>query len=82
MKLYKEKKKHLVILASDLKDGQIAIILNWTDMRFNSRIVQRCGLDLISLGLPIGNSFVSFFTAHSVKGCTVRVLKPGTKLVV
>ena len=59
------------VLAKDLKDGQIAIITE--DCRYNGRIVQRFGNDMVTIGLPNGNHWTN------VEGVTleVRILEDG-----
>ncbi len=59
------------VLARDLRDGQIAIIIE--DCIYNGRIIQRFGDDLITIGLPSGSHWTN------VEGVTleVRILEDG-----
>ena len=59
------------VLARDLNDGQIAVIIE--EGSYTGRIVQRFGTDLISIGLRRGQHWTN------VDGVTleVRILKEG-----
>lgn len=61
-----------------LKDGQIAIIVKWSNPEYNGRIVQRYNNDLITLGRPLGNCWINYFKDNiSGSSSRVRILKNG-----
>ena len=65
------------LLAKDLKDGQLAIIVDkYND--YKGRIVQRYKDSMVAIGLPEGNSW-SNITCNTLK---VRLLQDGELLVV
>jgi hypothetical protein len=66
------------LLAKDLKDGQLAIIVG-DYSNFKGRIIQRYGNDLVSIGLPIGNGWSNRADAVTLE---VRVLQDGEILTV
>ena len=59
------------VLARDLKNGQIAVIIE--DGSYNGRIVQRFGDDMVSIGLPHGNHWTQ--VEHNT--LEVRILEDG-----
>lgn len=63
----------------ELKDGQMAVVVS--DDKYHGRIVQRCGGDLIAVGLPRGDSW----PGNCGRVCEVprvRVLGNGSRLVI
>lgn len=66
-----------VIPMSDLKDGQVAVII---DERhgYTGRIVQRYGDDAITIGMPQGNGWTNIENVSLL----VRVLGEGETLTV
>lgn len=76
MKIIEEKSGD--IPASELKDGQIAVITKWLNNDYVGLVVQRCDNNLVNLGRPYTECWSS---AHSIPDtCRVRVLPAGTKL--
>lgn len=76
MKIIEEKPGD--IPASELKDGQIAVITEWDSLiAYSGRIIQRHGDTLVSLGMPSANRWSVIPHGDSYR---VRVLAPGTKL--
>lgn len=65
-------------VANELKDGQLAIIIDTKFEDYYGRIVQRYGNSMVSIGLKKGNSW-SDITYNTLK---VRVLDEGELLVV
>ncbi len=76
VKLNEEKVKTL--LAKDLKDGQLAVIVG-DYSNFKGRIIQRFGNDLVSIGLPIGDGWSNRADAVTLE---VRVLQDGEILTI
>lgn len=70
------------IPAIELKDGQVAIITECNAEGNLGPIVQRCGNNLITLGGERNNAWYGLFCDPSTINCRVRILPPGTKLVV
>ena len=62
------------VLARDLEDGQIAIIIE--DGSYTDRIVQRFGTDLISIGLRKGQHWSN----ADVVTLEVRILEDGESI--
>jgi hypothetical protein len=65
------------IMAKDLKDGQLAIIVE-SYSNYKGRIVQKHGDNLVAIGLSTGNGWSN---ANSVT-LSVRVLEDGETLTV
>jgi len=63
----------------DLKDGQIAVIIDWDYQGYVGRIVQRYEDILVTLGRSNGSAFTTALTNRNEK-LRVRVLEPGTLL--
>ena len=86
MRLYKKKKKKNHIHVQSMLDGQIGIIVDWHNNTPHhiGKIVQRHDRALILLGAESGESWLGVFAsdAGSMTDCKVKILKPGTKLVV
>lgn len=77
------------IHVSEMKDGDIAVIVSWKHVNNKDTIVQRCGDDLISLGKGLSSKWAGVFAfgeSRLTKGasphCQVRVLPPGTTIEV
>ena len=66
------------LIASELKDGQLAIIIDTGFEHYYGRIVQRYGNSMVSIGLREGKSW-SDITCNTLK---VRVLDEGEIIVV
>jgi hypothetical protein len=62
---------------SELKDGQIAVIVD-SFGNYKGRIVQRYGDDAVALGMPSGNGW----TNVELNTLKVRVLEAGETLVI
>jgi hypothetical protein len=75
IKLSEEKVKTL--LAKDLKDGQLAVIVE-DYSNYKGRIVQKYGDNLVSIGLPTGNGWQEWATVI----LEVRVLQDGETLTI
>ncbi len=68
--------KHMV-------DGDVAIITSWSVEQYIGTIVQRYGDVLMSLGKPSSRSWHEILkSANSQLDCRVRILQPGTELVI
>jgi hypothetical protein len=76
IQLNEEKVKTL--LAKDLKDGQLAVIVE-SYSNYKGRIVQKYGDDLVAIGLPTGNGWTN---GANVVTLAVRVLQDGEILTV
>ena len=71
------------IAAGNMKDGDVAIIVDWTSMSsYKNRIVQRYGQDLVVLGASKADSWPDFFDALRNSKLRVRLLKPDEILVI
>ena len=70
--------KPRIVTPSEMKDGEIGEIVEWTFDGAIGRIVQKYKESLISLGMHSGKSF-SLAGNIKLKGCEVRILPPGTK---
>jgi hypothetical protein len=75
IKLSEEKVKTL--LAKDLKDGQLAVIVE-DYSNYKGRIVQKYGDNLVSIGLPTGSGWQEWATVT----LEVRVLQDGETLTI
>jgi len=76
LKLSKENKG--ATLAKDLKDGQLAVVIeNFNN--YKGRIVQKYGDDLVAIGMPTGNSWTE---GANVVTLLVRILEEGEILTV
>ena len=79
----KEESKDRGICVQDLVDGQVAIITEWTVSFYLRRVVQRYKDNLIVLGGDSGDCWSEIFTFdRRWEDCRVRVLQPGTTLVI
>jgi hypothetical protein len=66
------------IMAKDLKDGQLAVIVE-SYSNYKGRIVQKYGDDLVTIGLPTGHEWTN---GANVVTLAVRVLQDGETLTV
>ena len=68
------------IQVSELKDGQIAIITNWSPSHHIGEVVQNVNDSLIVIGRDIDESFPDVIHSKptDTPKLTVRVLNPGT----
>ena len=78
VKLNKKKKEKTVVRMQDLKDGQIAVVVDKRYPQYKGRIVQRYK----DYGVPIGNRAGAGWTG--IEGITleVRILKDGERLTI
>ena len=76
IKLNEEKVKTL--LAKDLKDGQLAVIVE-DYSNYKGRIIQKYGDSLVTIGLPTGNGWHDGANTVTLE---VRVLQDGETLTV
>ena len=68
----------------DLKDGEVAVIVNWNGM-YAGEVVQRWGDHLINLGSTVGMSWPDWFKpSHDRRNgnLTVQILPKGTHIEV
>ena len=73
----KSNEKPATIMAKDLKDGQIAIIIeDFSD--YKGRVIQKFGDNLVTIGMSSGQSWCN---GDSVK-LLVRVLENGEELII
>ena len=71
------------IAAHDMKDGDVAIIVEWNTMNcYKNKIVQRYGQHLAVLGTSKGNSWPSFFDKPKDNRLRVRLLEKDEILVI
>ena len=68
---------------SEMKDGDIAEIVEWTVGRYTGRIVQRYGDVLITLGMDENESFEDVLKGKDLSNnsCLVRILPKGTEFI-
>jgi hypothetical protein len=66
------------IMAKDLKDGQLAVIVE-SYSNYKGRIVQKYGDDLVAIGLPTDNGWTN---GANVVTLAVRVLRDGETLTI
>jgi hypothetical protein len=82
MRILKETLQEIPI--KDLKDGEIAIITEWSIPFYVGLIVQRYDVHLITLGSHSCKGWTEFFTRDFSTGqfdnCKVRVLPKGTQI--
>jgi hypothetical protein len=82
MKILKEPIQEIPV--KDLKDGEIAIITEWSASEYVGRIVQRYGEHLVALGSSRGSSWPEFFnedfSIRPLDNLKVRVLPKGTQI--
>ena len=68
------------ILVSEMKDGDVGVIVVWEPTEYIGRIVQRHEDELISIGKAYKYRWNAIYRLPSA--CRVRVLKKGEKLVI
>lgn len=78
VKLNKKKKEKNVVLMRDLKDGQIAEVIDKNYPQYIGRIVQRYK----DYGVPIGNRAGAGWTGVEIVTLEVRILKEGERLMI
>ena len=72
-----EKTPVLVVHPSEMKDGQIGVIVEWAGSCYLGEVVQRYGDELIVLNKPEGQAWGTLNVANN---CKVRILPNGTTL--
>lgn len=81
-----EKKVDRSISIMDMKDGQIAEIVNWIYDEYPGYIVQRFGDGLVRIGHKRGDSwpniFINLKDKEQINKCRVKILPNGTLLKV
>jgi hypothetical protein len=82
MKILKEPIQEIPV--KDLKDGEIAIITQWSVLHYIGLIVQRYSVDLVTLGSASSEGWTNLFSRDFSTGifaeCKVRVLPKGTQI--
>jgi len=73
-----------IICVKDMKDGQIGVIVKWSNGWYLGRIVQRYDDYLICLDEKKGKSWGKFFASPNqhYEDCQVRILEKGEMLIV
>lgn len=82
-KLDKHVRGNDVINVGKMRDGQMGVIVNWTDSDAVGEVVQRYGGYLVVLGERFQNSYDVFFTVDRTNqepNCLVQIFKPGDKI--
>ncbi len=65
-------------VAKDLRDGQLAVIIeDYFD--YKGRIIQKFGNDIVTIGMSCGNGWIDGGNVNTLK---VRILKDGELLTV
>lgn len=72
-----------MIHVSELKDGDVAVIVSWTNDLYIGIVVQRHDKNLISIGCDSGCSWPGLLDIKKDKhlNCKVKLLPPGTEIV-
>ena len=78
VKLNKKKKEKNVVLMRDLKDGQIAVVVDRRYPQYSGRIVQRYK----NYAVPIGEKHGSGWTGIDNVTLEVRILREGERLTI
>jgi hypothetical protein len=82
MRILKETLQEIPI--KDLKDGEIAVVTQWSVPHYIGLIVQRYDVHLITLGSASSKGWTEFFIKDFSTGqfynCKVRVLPKGTQI--
>ena len=73
----KEKNKDNLIPVSELKDGQIGVITQWSESRYLDIIVQRSNDFLFAVG-----GVENWGGIPESTDCRVRILREGTELII
>lgn len=70
---------------AEMEDGDVAVIVDWPYYEYMGRIVQRYGQHLVHIGSPLLPGWRSAFDSQRRslfhKGCRVRLLEKGEKLI-
>jgi len=66
-------------LAKDLRDGQLAVVIDDEYGSYKGRIIQKFGDDLVTIGMPTGNGWRGGANVNTLK---VRILEDGELLTV
>ena len=69
-----------VISMSNMRDGDIAVIVSWSDNSHKGEIVQRYKNNLIRLGRPAGQGWGDVFERPFTQNPLVAILPVGTQL--
>ena len=81
LKLVNENKDSVPI--AEMRDGDVAVIMEWGAPHHKGNIVQRHGKKLICLGMSEGHSWGNLLTSlKSCSGNRVRILEAGETLIV
>ena len=78
VKLNKKKKEKTVVRMKDLKDGQIAVVVDKSYPSYVGRIVQRYK----TYGVPIGEKWGVGWTGIDNVTLEVRILRDGERLTI
>lgn len=72
-----------VVDSKDLEDGDVGVIVDWTNGDYIDQVVQRTGRDLITLGASRNDSWTVYYDSPGRNNsCLIRLLSPGEILVV
>jgi CO dehydrogenase/acetyl-CoA synthase delta subunit len=74
----KEELVPAVTMAKDLRDGQLAVVIE-DFLDYKGRIIQKFGDDLVTIGMSSGNGWVDGANINTLK---VRILEDGELLTV
>ena len=66
-------------VAKDLRDGQLAVVIDNEYNGYKGRIIQKFGDDLVTIGMSTGNGWRGGANINTLE---VRVLKDGEVLIV
>jgi len=81
LKLTGERKTSVCV--SEMKDGDVAVIVDWTCRSYIGRVVQRYGDYLITIGGRCSQGWGEYFKSENIGGsCEVRILEKDETLVV
>ena len=75
----KQEYKDNSIPVSELKDGQIGVITEWTNNYYIKTIIQKNQFVLIVIGGKCGDGWGKIPTSED---CRVRILEDGTELII
>jgi hypothetical protein len=78
VRLNKKKKEKNVVQMQDLKDGQIAVVIDKCYPQYRGRIVQRYK----DYAVPIGQSWGKGWTSADNITLKVRILRDGERLTI
>ena len=79
-----ENNKHRIVHPSEMRDGEIGVIVKWEPDNYIGRIVQRYNDILITIGEPTGKAFpdICRYSTGTTSSCKVRILEKGEKIVI